>query len=140
MTSYDPYAHAEQLGIPVRPAVLPYGLGGLWLPEHRTIYLSHDLHPIRARCTCGHEVQHVIRGVKHARGSRELHRVIEAQCDRDAAALLISVEDLADQVASSTDPGEWAANLRVTGRMIRARLRSLTPGERELLDTIHLDP
>lgn len=140
MTSYDPYTHAERLGIPVRPAVLPYGLGGLWLPEHRTIYLSHDLHPIRARCTCGHEVQHVIRGVKHTRGSREWHRVIEAQCDRDAAALLISVEDLADQVAGSADPGEWATNLRVTGRMIRARLRSLTPGERELLDTIHLDP
>lgn len=140
MTSYDPYAHAEQLGIPVRPAVLPYGLGGLWLPEHRTIYLSHDLHPIRARCTCGHEVQHVIRGVKHTRGSREWHRVIEAQCDRDAARMFISFEEMTEQVRSSTDQGEWAMNLRVTGRMIRAYLRSLTPGQLELLESIHLDP
>lgn len=140
MTSYDPYAHAEQLGIPVRPAVLPYGLGGLWLPEHRTIYLSPDLHPIRARCTCGHEVQHVIRGVKHTRGSRERHRVIEAQCDRDAARMFISFEEMAEQVRSSTDQGEWAMNLRVTGRMIRAYLRSLTPGQLELLESIHLNP
>lgn len=65
---------------------------------------------------------------------------MEHDCDRVAAQRLIPFPALADEVAGSADPGLWAMSLRVNGRMIRARLRSLTPGERELLDTIHLDP
>ena len=140
MTNYDPYTHATALGLPVIHTTIPTGHGGLWIPRHHAIYLAPDLHPHRERCTLSHEIQHAIRDTKHTWGSREHHRIIESQCDRDAAMLLIPFDDLLEQVSEHADPGAWAANLRVTGRMIRARIRALTPSQLQLLDAAHLDP
>ena len=141
MSTYDPETHLTHvLGVHLieEPFASPHG--AIWVPRHNTVWIQPNLHPHRRRSTLGHEAQHIELGVKHTNGSIERHRIIENLCDTRAARRLITVEDLAEQVSISPDPGEWAANLRVTGRMIRARLRSLTPGQRRLLDSIHLDP
>lgn len=137
---YEPEEHAAALGLDVIDLDPQQGRLGLYIPRLRAIIIKPDLHPHDRRTVLAHEIRHHETGTRHTYTGREEQLRVEHDCDRVAAQRLIPFPALADEVAGSADPGLWAMSLRVNGRMIRARLRSLTPGERELLDTIHLDP
>lgn len=137
---YEPEEHAEALGLDIILMDPQQGRYGLYVPRLRAILLRPGLHPHDRRVVASHEIVHHETSTSHAYSSIEEQRRVEHHCDRVAAGRLIAFSDLAREVSQSPDPGLWATNLRVNGRMIQARLRALSPEQRQLLDSIHLDP
>lgn len=126
MTNYDPEAHLHEYGVQVIRVTFPSEHAALYIPRLNRVYLQPGLHPHKERGVLAHEVPHVESGTKHTNGNIERHRIIENRCDWIAARRLVSIEELAEQLSQTTDLGECAYNLRVTGRMIRVRLLHLT--------------
>jgi Zn-dependent peptidase ImmA (M78 family) len=88
LDSYDPFEHADALGIkvlhrPIRTA------NGLWLPDHNTIVIKTGLRRILERSTLAHEIGHAELG--HVDDCRKHER----QADRYAAAHLIDENSFA---------------------------------------------
>lgn len=105
-------------------------LDGYWEPgEPLTIVLARDLGQAGRRCTLTHELVHMERGVVEGDGSKEEHAV-----DDEAARRLIPTEDLVDKLLWSLDEQELAEDLWVDVATVRARLRGLTPGEKDDID------
>lgn len=111
--SYDPWAHAHELGIEV--VVRPLRSGHeLWLPEHRTLLVHSRLRPAHQRSALAH-------GVAHAYLAHEDDRPKhENQADRFAARHLIDPEELADLYKWCPDEQRIVTELGVTRRLFRA--------------------
>lgn len=114
-TNYDPWDHAEQLGITVVHRTLRAS-NGLWVPDARTIILRPRMRRIVERSVLAHELGHA----HHAhRDDRPKH---ELQADRFAARHLIHPSELQRAASASPDPGAWCHELAVNARILRRYL------------------
>ncbi|MEG8035057.1 ImmA/IrrE family metallo-endopeptidase [Sphingomonas sp. LR61] len=112
LNDYDPYAHAEMLGIRVIHRRLTTGTG-LWVPDHRVIFVQDRLRRVHDRSTLAHEIGHAALG---HRDDRPKH---EVQADRFAAERMIDRERLVDLMQWSPDPSRWATEMDVSTKLIR---------------------
>lgn len=112
---YDPFAHAEDLGInviyrPIRTA------NELWLPDHQTIVIKSGMRVVFQRAACAHGVAHATLGHEDSRPKHEV------QANRLAAENLIDIEDLRDLMLWTPDSARLAQELGVTARLLRVYL------------------
>lgn len=110
---YDPWEHAEQLGIDVAVRRVRTA-HGRWFPEHNTIILSNRLRVSQQRLVLAHEIGHY--AYNHP-DDRPKH---EKQADQFAAQNLICPDELADLYKWVPDEGRLIQELGVTTRLFRA--------------------
>lgn len=115
--SYDPWAHAEQLGIDVivRPLRTAHGL---WLPDMNTIAIHSRIRAGAQRLVLAHELGHADLG---HRDDRPKH---EHQADVYAARNLICPDELHDLYKWCPDEQRIISELGVTTRLFRAYVAS----------------
>jgi hypothetical protein len=113
--AYDPYAHADQLGIRVETGRIR-SANGLWIPEERMIVLKRGLRVWHERQVLAHELGHVTMGHQDSTPRNEF------LADRWAARKLIAPDHLADVARMSPDPGVWALELGVTNHLLHTYL------------------
>lgn len=118
---YDPWEHAEQLGLSVRYTP---SLGTMGLYEHGTIWLLPDMAQRVERCVLAHELSHAVHGDEPT-NDRALYARREQRADREAARWLISEGDLRRCAQTTDDMGAWALELDVTGWILTARLQDI---------------
>lgn len=110
---YDPWEHAELLGIPVFVRRLRTA-NGIWFPEYGEIIISDRLRARDQRLTLAHEIGH---GVLAHRDDRPKH---ERQADQYAAKNLICPNELAEIYEWASDEHEIISELGVTRTLLRA--------------------
>ena len=104
---YDPFEHAERLGIQIVYRRLTSG-NGLWVPDLHAIFLQPRMRAVHERSTLTHELGHACLGHRHSTPKHE------RQADIFAARHLIDPTKL-DQVRHhSSDPNVWANEVGVT--------------------------
>jgi len=111
--AYDPWAHADALGIEVVVRRLRTA-HGLWFPEYNQILISDRLRAGDQRLTLSHELGH---GVLQHLDDRPKY---EKQADQFAARNLIDPDELADLYEWCPDEQRIVAELGVTTRLFRA--------------------
>ena len=114
---YDPWEHAEELGIPVIVRRLRTA-HGLWMPEYGEILISDRLRAGQQRLVLAHEIGH---GVLLHPDDRPKH---ERQADQFAAQHLICPDELAGLYEWCPDEQRIVAELGVTTRLFRAYVLS----------------
>lgn len=115
---YDPWAHAEELELPVHhiPDLVQHGL---W---HRGMILIREGLPRRvARCVLAHEIVHAEHDDQPTRDCL-VHTKQERRADRIAAQRLVTDDDLHDVMRWTGDPGLWCLELDITGWILNARM------------------
>ena len=110
---YDPWRHAEQLGIDVIATPLQT-CHGLWVPDHNTILLHSRLRHVYQRTVLTHEIGHAVNG--HDDDSPKN----ENQADKFAAYHLIDPDELAGLLDVSPDEQNLIRELGVTTRLFRS--------------------
>lgn len=115
MERYDPYAHAEQLGIRVEYQRLR-SANGLWIPDEQLIILRTGMRAVHERSALAHELGHA--HYAH-RDDRPKH---EVQADRWAAEHLIDMRECVDTLAFYGDAYRTALELGVSNRLLRVYL------------------
>lgn len=125
---YDPYAHAEGLGVTVVWGDPGPGLVGLYDHGHRRIVLRDGLTRRVERCVLAHEILHHEHGDELTRDPMWAARR-EERCDRVAASRLIRWEDYLAAAVATDDPGALCLELDVTAWILSAYHRALTPGQ-----------
>jgi Zn-dependent peptidase ImmA (M78 family) len=115
--AYDPWEHAERLGIEVvqRPLRTAHGL---WLPDYRTILIHSRLRIGAQRLVLAHEIGHA--DLAH-RDDRPKH---ERQADEYAALNLIDPIELKAAYGWCADERALASEMGVTIRLFRAYVLS----------------
>lgn len=119
-SEYDPFAHAEALGLRVEYQSLRTS-HGLLIPDRGLILLRPRMRAATERSVLAHEIEHHLRRHRRAFGVYELRQ--EREADAGAAARLITPERWQEVTAWSDNPTEWAQELRVTGDLILAFMR-----------------
>lgn len=116
-SAYDPWEHADQLGVEVvtRPLRTAHGL---WLPEYRTVLIHSKLRPGAQRLILAHEIGHA--DLAHP-DDRPKH---ERQADEYAAHNLICPIELEAAYKWAPDEGALVRELGVTTRLFRAYVLS----------------
>lgn len=115
--NYNPYDHAEQLGIqvierPIRTA------NELWLPDHHTIVIRTGLRAIHKRTALAHGIAHAELGHRDDRPKHEL------QADRRSLLHLIHPDEFAEVAEwAGSDAGILCAELGITHRLLEVYLR-----------------
>lgn len=112
---YDPYAHAELLGIsvllrPIRTA------NELWLPEHHTLVIKSGMRAVHQRNAAAHGIAHAVLGHPDDRPKHE------TQADRYASENLIDLDECRELMKWTPDCHRLAAELGVTTRLMRVFL------------------
>lgn len=115
--AYDPWEHAESMGIEVIVRRLRTA-NGLWFPEYGEILIASHLRPAHQRLVLAHEVGHA--ALAH-QDDRPKH---EKQADQFAARNLICPDELADLYGWCSDEQRIVAELGVTTRLFRAYVLS----------------
>lgn len=115
--AYDPWEHAEALGIPVFVRRLR-SANGIYFREYGEIILSDRLRAHELRTTLSHEVGHA--ALLHP-DDRPKH---EKQADQFAAQNLICPIELADLYLWAQDERKIVAELGVTTALFRAYVLS----------------
>lgn len=115
--AYDPWEHADQLGIPVIVRRLR-SANGLWMPEYGQILISDKLRVGHQRLVLAHEIGH---GVLMHPDDRPKH---EKQADQFAARNLICPDELADLYEWCRDERRIVAELGVTTTLFRSYVLS----------------
>lgn len=115
--AYDPFEHADLLGIqvierPIRTA------NELWLPDSHTLVIKSGMRAVHKRNACAHGVGHA--ALEHLDDRPRF----EVQADRYAAANLIDVDEFRELLKWSPDLEHLVQELGVTKRLIRAFLGS----------------
>lgn len=115
MPKYDPYEHAEELGIhvvhrPIRAAQ------GYWYPDHNTIVIREGMRAVHDRSTLAHELAHATLGHHDDRPKHEV------QADRLAAANMIDLDNCVEVMRWAPDAHKLALELGVTTRLMRVFL------------------
>ena len=114
-TAYDPWAHAERLGIQVLTRALRTA-HALWVPEARTILIRPRMRRVMERSVLAHELGHAHHGHRDDRPKHEL------QADRFAAHHLLVRHEIERVAAASPDPNVWCHELGVNARLLRRYL------------------
>lgn len=115
MARYDPYEHAERLGIRVEHQSLRT-INGLWVPDKNMIIVRSNMRALHIRSTLAHELGHAEYG---HRDDRPKH---EVQADRYAAENLIDYNECVDLMKWTPDLVKMANELDVSGRLLRVYL------------------
>lgn len=115
--AYDPWEHADALGIEVVVRRLRTA-NGLWFPEHGQILINDRLRAGQQRLVLAHELGH---GALMHPDDRPKH---EKQADQFAARNLICPDELADLYKWCPDEGRIVQELGVTTRLFRAYVLS----------------
>lgn len=115
MARYNPYEHAEELGIevihrPIRTA------NGMWLPDQNLIVLRSGMKSAWDRSTLAHELGHALHGHRDDRPKHEM------QADRYAATSLIELEEFNAVMQWAPDAHRLAHELDVSTRLARVFL------------------
>ena len=103
---YDPYQHAEHLGIEVIHRPIRHA-NGMWLPDYNVIVIQSGLRVLHDRSTLAHEIAHAMLG--HT-DDREKH---ERQADAFASELLIHPDECELAQRHCRDVHELALELQV---------------------------
>jgi Zn-dependent peptidase ImmA (M78 family) len=116
--AYDPFEHADALGIqvitrPIRTA------NELWMPEYKTIVLKTGMRVVHQRVALAHGLGHAELGHIDDRPKHEI------QADRYASLHLIHPAEFAAVVEWTDDMGKVASELGVTRRLLDAYLSRL---------------
>jgi len=121
--AYDPWAHAEQLGLNVRRGTpsRPDHDGELYL-DQRLVILRPGMTRRKERFTLTHENYHAIRGDRPIPEGMLL-RKRELKVDRLAAERLIDPQRLQRLMIEHPDPGHWCLELNITARALRVYLQ-----------------
>lgn len=109
---YNPYEHAEQLGIRVAHQELR-AANGYWIPDHNLILLRSGMRAVHARTVLAHEIGHAVLG---HRDDRPKH---ESQADRFAARNLIDLAECEAVMRATGDLYLASLELEVSQRMLR---------------------
>ncbi|WP_164486851.1 ImmA/IrrE family metallo-endopeptidase [Plantibacter sp. PA-3-X8] len=111
--AYDPYAHAEELGLAVifRPLRVSHER---WLPDAQTIVIQESLRSVHRRNALAHGIAHCVLGHEDDRPKHE------AQADRFAASNLIDLDEFRAIARWAPDLEHLVAELGVTTRLARA--------------------
>lgn len=112
---YDPYEHADALGIQVLYRPLRAS-NELWLPDYKTIIVESSLRAVHRRNVLAHGVAHAALGHVDDRPKHEV------QADRYAAENLIDLDECRQLMRWTPDAARLAAELEVTGRVLRVFL------------------
>lgn len=113
--AYDPWAHAEELGLqvlerPIRTA------NELWLPRVHTLVIKQGMRAVHKRNALAHGIAHAELGHEDDRPKHE------QQADRYAADNLILLDEFRDVARWASDFEQLAAELGVTRRLARVFL------------------
>ncbi|MDY7542655.1 MULTISPECIES: ImmA/IrrE family metallo-endopeptidase [unclassified Cryobacterium] len=108
---YDPYEHADALGIDVVYKKLRTA-NGLWIPALKTICLQTRMRTIHERSVLTHEIGHVLLGHTDATPRQEV------MADRWAARKLINIRELQRAALMTDDPGLWCQELNVSAKIL----------------------
>jgi hypothetical protein len=113
--AYDPFVHADALGIQVIFRDLTQS-HELWMPAFNTIVLKSRMRPLGQRCALAHGIGHAALGHVTGAPSQEL------QADRYASLNLIDPTELARTIVWAANLVEVALELGVTQRLLSAYL------------------
>lgn len=116
---YDPFEHADVLGLQIEHQSLRTDMG-LYIPGSDLILLRPRMKAVVERCVLAHEIQHHLAHDRRTTGIYSLRQ--ERRADLGAARKLIRPERMREVSAWSSDPHEWAIDLRVTGDILLAYL------------------
>ncbi|MDE2100822.1 MAG: ImmA/IrrE family metallo-endopeptidase [Patescibacteria group bacterium] len=111
-SSYDPFEHADQLGLTILYGRLRAS-NGLWIPDHRTIILQPRMRAIQERSVLAHEIAHADLG---HRDNRAKHEVL---ADRYAAEHLIDLQKYRELVQWTPDVARLSLELGVTTKLMQ---------------------
>lgn len=118
---YDPWVHAEQLGLHVIEGNPGEGNRGLWVGNH-TIILKPGLTALQARSTLAHEIVHA--EYDQPLIPHHLSPKAEARADRIAAERLIDNKDFVRLAEMYPDnPAQLAFELGVTPKMLETYIK-----------------
>ena len=109
--SYDPYEHAEHLGIDVIHRSIRHA-NGMWLPDHNLIVLRSGMRRMHDRSTLAHEIAHAMLG--HG-DDRPKH---EKAADAFAGELLIHPGECEAAMRHAHNVHELAVELQVATRIL----------------------
>jgi Zn-dependent peptidase ImmA (M78 family) len=112
---YDPYKHAEDLGITVIHRNIRCA-NGLWVPDHDLIVIRSGMRAVHDRSALSHELGHAVLG---HRDDRPKHEVM---ADRYAANNLLVLEEVVDAMKTAPDCHRLAHELGVSTRLMRVWL------------------
>lgn len=115
MEKYDPYKHAEELGIRVVHRSIRTA-NGLWIPDHDLIVIKSGMRAVHDRSALAHEIAHALLG---HRDDRPKH---ETQADRVAASNLLDYDQVVATMRWAPDCHLLAAELGVSTRLMRVYL------------------
>ncbi len=117
-THYDPYEHADRLGLNVVTGRVR-SANGLWVPQERTIILRRGMRRLLERSVLAHEIGHAVLGHADDRPRYEW------QADVFAARRLIHPERLAEVARITPDQGQWCVELDVTPHLLTTYFKSV---------------
>ncbi len=117
---YDPWEHAERLDLTVAYQNLRTA-HGLYVPGRDLVLLRPRMKVATERSVLAHEIEHHLNRDRRASGVWNLRQ--ERRADEGAAQRLITPDRWRDVTAWSSDPGEWAVELRVTIDILLAYMR-----------------
>lgn len=108
---YDPFEHAEDLGIPVifRPL---RAANGMWLPDHQVIVVQPGMRALHTRSTLAHEIAHALLGHEDDRPKHEV------AADRYAGTLLIHPRECERAMRHVSDVPSLSLELQVSQRIL----------------------
>lgn len=123
---YDPWVHAEDLGVPViyRSRLPRPEMVACYSRRHSAIFALPNLHHATERCGVAHEIVH------HENEDVGTTRSQEDRADRVAARRLIRPSRLEQMRHETEDLGVMALELGVTERLMRIYERSVMAGHR----------
>lgn len=114
-STYEPFRQAEELDIQVLYRPLRAS-NGMWVPDHRVIFLQPRMRVIHERSILAHELGHAMLG---HRDDRPKHEVM---ADRIAADNLIDHDELIDLAGWTDDLPKICLELQVTMKLLRVYL------------------
>lgn len=114
---YDPHEHAEQLGLHVEYQRLNTAFG-LYVAGRDLVLLRPRMKAATERSVLAHEILHHLHSDRRVGGVWDIRQ--ERRADQGAALNLITPEQWRDVTSWSSDPREWAIELRVTGEILLA--------------------
>lgn len=113
--AYDPWEHAEALGIQVLERALVTA-NEMWLPQHNTICLKVGMRDVHKRNALAHGIGHAVLAHEDDRPK------FEKQADRFATLYLIEPREFAVAQKAAACVAALAADLGVTVRLLEAYL------------------
>lgn len=123
---YDPWKHADQLGLRIIEGNPGIGNRGLWAGNN-IIILQKGLSTLKARCTLSHEIVHAQYDMPLI--PHDLSPKAEARADRIAASRLITPSDYTILAQIYRDnPAQLAFELGVTPKILAAYIKNYTQG------------